>query len=98
MLRRVQSRVQRAVSMEEASAGVVVGSRRPARTTDSSQRGNRCINFHQCIIDDISNEITAKQSSLESTIMHTQILSLRVETLNPRHGYDHITLLGERSL
>ena len=36
------------------------GYRRPVRTTNSSQRGNRSTNVHRCIIDDISNEITAK--------------------------------------
>ena len=30
--------------------------------------------------------------------MHRQLLSLHVETPNTRHGYNHITLFGERVL
>ena len=72
--------------MEESQVRLFAGSHCPVRTTNSSQRGNRCIKVHRCIIDN---------NNLESRIMHQQLLSLHVETPNTRRGYNHITLLGE---
>ena len=62
----VQSSVERA--QVSAAGGITrslqcvlfVGNRRPFRTTNCSQRSNRCINIHRCIIDESTDEIQAK--------------------------------------
>ena len=46
--------------LKQASACLVAANRRPVRTTNGSQRGNRCFNVNGSIIVDTSDEITAK--------------------------------------
>ena len=46
--------------LKQASACLVAANRRLVRTTNGSQRDNRCFNVNRSIIDDASDEITAK--------------------------------------